>query len=79
MTPGLKISQIQKEKLFAKKLRNPSASNIGNFKTYNQIYNKLRRIAKKIYYDQQFKKFAKNSKQTWSMIREVIGTKRSNS
>ena len=41
MTPGLKISQIQKEKLFANKLRNPSVSNTDKFKSYNKIYNKL--------------------------------------
>ena len=40
------------------------------------MYNKLRRSAKKMYYDKQFVKFARNSKQTWSVIREVIGTRK---
>ena len=48
--------------------------NLEIFKIYNKIYNKLRRAAKKLYYKSQFDKFAKNSKQTWSVIREVIGT-----
>ena len=34
------------------------------FKIYNTLYNKLRREAKKIYYDDQFKNYSKNSKQT---------------
>ena len=29
-----------------------------------------------MFYDNQFKKFAKNSKQTWSVIREILGTKK---
>ena len=39
------------------------------------MYNKIRRAAKKLYYDKQFKKFSKDSKQTWSLIREIIGKK----
>ena len=76
MSSGLKISQLKKEKLFAKKIKNPSNINIQTFKIYNTIYNKLRRAAKKLYYERQFEKFAKNSKKTWSMVREVIGTKK---
>ena len=34
----------------------------------------MRRSAKKTNYDKQFKLFAQNSKHTWSLIREVIGT-----
>ena len=74
MTPGLKISQKTKELLFSKKLKCPNVQNFVKFKEYNKIYNRLRRSAKKLYYDKQFKLFSKNSKQTWSLIREVIGT-----
>ena len=76
MSYGLKISQKQKEKLFAKKIKHPNENNIAKFKIYNKLYNKLRRAAKKMFYDNQFKKFAKNSKQTWSVIREILGTKK---
>ena len=76
MTSGLKTSQKQKEKLFSKKIKCPSEMNFNKFKIYNTLYNKLRRAAKKIYFGDQFKKYAKNSKQTWSVIREVLGTKK---
>ena len=79
MTKGLIISQKQKEKLFAKKVRKPTLNNKSKFNIYNTIYNKLRRISKKLYYDNQFKKFTKNSKQTWSAIREIIGSKKEKS
>ena len=55
MTVGLKTSQKTKEKLFARKIKCPNIINIEKFKTFNTIYNKLRRAAKKLFYDKQFK------------------------
>ena len=75
MSKGLKISQKRKEKLFAKKIKYPTIDNIENFKLYNKFYNKVRRAAKRLFYEKQFRKFAKDSKQTWSTIREILGTK----
>ena len=75
MSQGLKISQKRKEKLFAKKIKYPTIDNIERFKIYNKFYNKVRRAAKKSFYEKQFKMFAKDSKQTWSTIREILGTK----
>ena len=77
MSTGLKVSQKRKEKLFAKKIRYPTAENIEKFKVFNKIYCKIRHAAKKLYYNSQFTKFAKDSKQTWSVIREIIGKNKS--
>ena len=74
MSQGLKISKKRKDKLCAKKFKCPTDVNINLYKIYNKIYNKVRRSAKKFYYDQQFKRFSNNSKKTWSVIREVIGS-----
>ena len=76
MTKGLQISQKNKEKLYSKKVKFPSTTNKEKFKLYNNFYNKTRRAAKKMYYDNQFSKFIKNSKQTWKVIREIIGHKK---
>ena len=76
MSKGLIISQKRKEKLFSKKKKHPSVINNDNFKIYNTAYNKLRRAAKKLYYKNRFNKFISDSKQTWSLIREIIGTKK---
>ena len=75
MSQGLKKSQKRKEKLFARKIKYPTMDNIEKFKVYNKLYNKVRRAAKKLFYDKQFRKFAKDSKQTWSVIRDILGTK----
>ena len=79
MTKGLMISQKRKEKLFSKKVKKPTDNNKEMFKIYNKVYNKLRRASKKIYYDDQFKTFTKNCKQTWTLIREIIGSKKERS
>ena len=75
MSKGLLKSQKTERKLFAKKIKFPTIDNNEKFKLYNSLYNKVRRAAKKLFYDKQFKKFAKDSKQTWSVIREILGTK----
>ena len=66
MSQGLIKSQKREEKLFAKKVKYPTRDNIEIFKLYNTVYNKVRRAAKTLFYDKQFKRFAKDSKQTWS-------------
>ena len=72
MTKGLLLSCRSKSKLFSKKLRNPNDKNINLFKTYNNIYNKVCRLAKSNYYEYQFAQQKSNMKQTWTLIREVI-------
>ena len=62
MSRGLLVSQKRKEKLFAKKLKFPNAENIEKFKIFNKMYCKIRRAAKKLYYDNQFTKFTNDSK-----------------
>ena len=74
ITKGLMVSQKRKEKLFSKKKRNPSDINEQTFKQYNKIYNKLRRAAKMLYFDGQFKKYSKDIKSTWKVIKELIGS-----
>ena len=76
MSKGLIVSQKRKSKLFSNKMRKPTQINKDKFHIYNNIYNKLRRAAKKQYYDQQFNKFTSNSKKTWSVIREIIGSQK---
>ena len=75
MSSGLLVSSKTKNKLYCKKLNNPSNVNINNFQTYNVLFNKCKRNAKKSYYSNQFEIRKENVKQTWSLIRDVIGSK----
>ena len=64
----------KKRTIICKKIKESDRNKFRNIIINNKIYNKLRRAAKKLYFKNQFDKFTKNSKQTWSVIREVIGT-----
>ena len=50
MSKGLKISKKRKDILFARKVKYSCDKNINEYKIYNQLYNKVRRSAKKSYY-----------------------------
>ena len=62
ITPGLLISQRQKQKLFSLKLRKPTDTNKQKFRNYNNMYNKLRRKARKDHYNERFLEFSSNIK-----------------
>ena len=80
VTKGLIISSINKDKLFRKKLNKPNDININNFTKYNKIFNKIKRAAKKMYYTNIFATYKTDSKQTWSILRQIINkSKKSNS
>ena len=55
-------------------MSNPSPSNINKFQAYNILFNKCKRNAKKQYYFNQFEVKKENIKQTWTLIRDVIGS-----
>ena len=76
MTNGLFNSHKTKEKLFAKRKKCPTDQNISAFKIYNNLYNKVRRAAKKYYYEKQFSKNTHDIKKTWSIIKELLGMKK---
>ena len=78
MSKGLLISSNRKNKLFSKKVRCPSQLNSTKFKTYNFIFNKCKKSAKKSYYFKQFEIHKENIKQTWTLIRDVIGNQTKN-
>ena len=72
VTNGFLISSIHKQKLYVKKLNNPTNDNILRYKTYLRIYNKVRRQLKRVYYDNLITKYQHDSKRTWKIIRQLI-------
>ena len=62
MSKGLKISKKRKDVLFARKVKHSCDKTINEYKDYNKLYNKVRRSAKKLYYDKQFVQFTNDSK-----------------
>ena len=77
MTKGLIISRKNKEKLFNKKCRVPSFTNIEKFKKTNNMYIKLCRSAKTLYYKNKFEANLNSIKGTWMTIKEALGNTKS--
>ena len=73
MTKGLLTSRNKKEKLFSQKIRKPTEQNKTMFRTYNNLYNSVKRQAKRSYYGDKFHEYSKDMKKSWDLIREVVG------
>jgi hypothetical protein len=54
MSRGLLISRNEKIKRCKLSVKKPNPVNIANLKNYRNLYNKLIKAAKKLYYDKQF-------------------------
>ena len=55
------------------KLRNPSVSNQHIYKSFINMYNKLKTILKKDYYKSMLSKNKNNIKNTWALLKKAIG------
>ena len=75
MSSGLLKSSQTKNRLFSKFKHKPSLTNSQAFKDYNAIFNKCKKAAKKAHFSQQFELHMTNLKKTWSLIRDVIGSR----
>ena len=73
ITTGLLASKRTKAKLFKNKLRNPSVSNQHIYKSFINMYNKLKTILKKDYYKSMLRKNKNNMKNTWALLKKAIG------
>ena len=70
MTTGLLISRAHKNLLQKKSLVNPLQYH-EYYKKYRNIYNSTLKISKQMYLDSNFKKFQKNPKKTWELLKET--------
>jgi hypothetical protein len=74
ITKGLIQSSINKSKLLRNKLRRPTKQNTLKYKSFCQTYNKLLRIAKATYFDEQLKIAKYDMKQTWKIMKKAMNT-----
>ena len=77
MTPGLLKSSKRKQKLYDRYLLNKTFKNENAYKAYKKVFEKIRKKAKKSYYSKCINKFQGNSKQTWNVIKNIIGKHKS--
>jgi len=72
ITAGILTSRRHKNLLCTASIRVPTELNIATFKLYRNLYNKLVRAAKKLYYETELQNNQKNLKQTWKILKEAI-------
>ncbi len=73
MTEGLLKSLRTKSNLFNKKLKEPSEFNIIYYKSYTNLYNRLRREMKKLYYRNILELNKHSMKNTWKTLKQALG------
>ena len=76
MTKGLLKSRIKKLKLVDDKIRQPTHENINRYKEYRNVYNKLIRAAKHLYYKSALEKHKHDLKKSLQILRDAIRKKK---
>ena len=76
MSKGLLISRQTKLKLYNVYTRSPSFENKVKFNAYRNIYNKLIRAMKKMFYSNQLINHQGNLKKTWEIIKEACNKRK---
>ena len=79
MTPGLLVSRHEKLKLAKSLKTKPTPEKKAFFVRYRNIYNKLIRRSKRLYFFDKFEKNAKNCKKTWETLNEALNKKKGRS
>ncbi len=65
----LLVSRTKKLELASISAKNPSVDTISIFKNYCNLYNRILRAAKKLYYKKELTMNVSNLKRTWDLIR----------
>ena len=73
MSVGMKKSSRQKQKLYIKFLKNKTLISENEYKSYKNMFEKLKRKSKQSYYINLLRKHQYNSKKTWEIMKELTG------
>jgi len=71
-TSGLLTSSINKSRLLSIKLHEPTQENIMKYKCFNNLYTKLTRTMKTLYYRTALEENKNNSKKCWSILKQAL-------
>lgn len=78
MSKGLKKSSKRKQKLYIKYLKKKSAKAELEYKTYKNMFEKMKQKAKKLYYRNLLNLHKNDSKKIWNTMKEITGKSKSN-
>jgi len=76
MTEGLLTSRKNKNTLHKKMISDPTVANINAYKTYRNVYNKILRAGKKLFYEKSLNEAKRNPKKTWEILNDITGNKK---
>ena len=77
MTKGLLVSRKSKLKLRKRAVNYPTNSNRKKFKEYKNLYNKVIRLRKKLFFNDELIKCQGDLKASWNILREASCIKKS--
>ena len=72
MSTGLLTSRRKKLKLYKLYLSDKTGLNFSNYKSYRNLFNKLIKASKKLYYENELQKNQKDPKAMWKILNESI-------
>ena len=75
MTSAILKSRKTKFKLSETKIRFPTQENIDKYNQFRKCYNKVIRVAKKVYYKNSFDQNKNNLRKTWEVLKDAIRKK----
>ena len=73
ITEGLKKSSKRKQRLYEKFLKRRNDKNEKAYKMYRNFFEKLKLQSKKIYLQNKLKQYESNIKNTWKIVKVLIG------
>lgn len=76
ITKGIKKSSKKKQKLYIKFLKTGTENAQSKYKTYKNLFEKIKQKAKKLHYKKLLNKYSNDSKKTWDIIKEVTGKRK---
>jgi Reverse transcriptase (RNA-dependent DNA polymerase)/Endonuclease/Exonuclease/phosphatase family len=76
MSKGLLISRRQKNLLCSISVKKPYEPYLSNYKKYRNLYFRILRVSKQLFFQTQLKKFQTDSKKTWETLRKIVNNKR---
>ena len=79
ITNCLLKSRLTKIKLHKISIAHPSQDNVNKYKTYRNIFNRIARASKKLYFTNSLGKAKNDPKKTWDILREAMNAKTSTS
>ena len=73
VTKGIAKSSKKKQRLYEKYLKKRTPENEKIYKSYISLFESIKKKSNKLYYSEKLLKLQGNAKQTWKVMKEIIG------